>query len=735
MLSAQKTAGRAYPRSAVLGWLEVVAASLLRLEWVVVLLAAPLLLTTSRFSTLGVGLLVIPLVAGRVATGTWLSPSRYGAPLLLLSGMALLSVLVSARLDYSLPRLFGLALGLGVFCACLRTCTMPAARRWARWALLLAGMALSVLAFVGTAFPASKVIDVSGVAKLLPRLITSVQSSTGPVDGIPSNELGGVLVLLLPYAIVALGRGSTRFVGAIAAVGMSTALLLAGSRAALVGVIVALGFGFVLRFGWRGVVGLLLAGIVAGSLAATWDGGVILGTVLQSGTTTPGLDSLAGRTQIWARGLTMLLDMPLTGIGLNTFPQILPLYYPVTFYQPLIAHAHDLYLQVALDFGIPGLAAFMLVVIYSVRAGWRAMRAGVDGDLAAGLLLGLLAYGIYSCVDAVALGAKPSFLLWAVLGLLAAMDREPAIRTTAWGPGHWLGVQLTRFRAAVPGRAGALLCVAGLLIVVVGAASPITVNASRLAAYKQIGTPAVTGTLISALSVTSYVAWGPYLGRAWAARSLLEEQQHETPAALQSLSNAVIADPWDSGSALRLGDMRLAAGDEEGAIDAWRLAGAEELLLLRAQDQSNVPSDELLWLDRAEAVDPTDPRAYVRSIDVRVSEGDAVGAQQQLVRGMALDPSSDEAHLLSQRLVDGVTPVPGQLPSVLAPERADLYSYASLVFLDRSDVSAALYSAEVATAAYGGRPIAWVRLADEADKQELPAVADQARARAAELSR
>jgi hypothetical protein len=44
--------------------------------------------------------------------------------------------------------------------------------------------------------------------------------------------------------------------------------------------------------------------------------------------------------------------------------------------------------------------------------------------LAVGLGANLVAYGVYGMVDAVALGARPGFIFWLLLGLIAGLYRN-----------------------------------------------------------------------------------------------------------------------------------------------------------------------------------------------------------------------------------------------------------------------------------------------------------------------
>ena len=78
----------------------------------------------------------------------------------------------------------------------------------------------------------------------------------------------------------------------------------------------------------------------------------------------------------------MLQDFPFTGIGMGSFEQVTNLLYPL-FIAPGggITHAHNLFLQVAVDLGLPGLVAWLSILILVVAVSWRVYRLGrVNGD-------------------------------------------------------------------------------------------------------------------------------------------------------------------------------------------------------------------------------------------------------------------------------------------------------------------------------------------------------------------
>ena len=143
------------------------------------------------------------------------------------------------------------------------------------------------------------------------------------------------------------------------------------------------------------------------------------------------LDNYAGlgislRLDIWSRAWAMLKDMPLTGIGLNNFPIQIGVFYPgyAIGNEP---HAHQLYLQTALDLGLPGLLAFVWALTLWFRRlseNFRQTQDRLARALYLGLAAGVIAYLAHGFLDALMLGAKPGVLLWVMLGLGAA---RPAV--------------------------------------------------------------------------------------------------------------------------------------------------------------------------------------------------------------------------------------------------------------------------------------------------------------------
>jgi O-antigen ligase len=152
-------------------------------------------------------------------------------------------------------------------------------------------------------------------------------------------------------------------VGAIALI--SGGVLISQSRAGLIGFASATFFALVggwRQFGRRGRLGLvsLVAGLLLGALLISNPAGV----VNRLGETTD--DGWGGRPMIWRASRALFARFPITGVGYGAYEGAMPLYQP----EPrgmLMNHAHNEYLQVAAEGGIPGFLLFVTAIVALVR--------------------------------------------------------------------------------------------------------------------------------------------------------------------------------------------------------------------------------------------------------------------------------------------------------------------------------------------------------------------------------
>jgi len=252
----------------------------------------------------------------------------------------------------------------------------------------------------------------------------------GGIFGHP-NLLGGFLALAIP-SMVALAASERiwwrRLSGSLLVMAAMAGLVFTYSRGA-----------------WLGTgVGLLILLPVLGRgfwliLGAVLLGPVLVGMVTSAGAVLARLDSITAagsdpalmeRLEIWGMAFRLVAEHPLLGVGLGNFqaaygrlmvPDLPLLTYPLE----LPEHAHNLFLNLAVEVGLVGVSAFawLLAVAFlrvqQIRrfADWRV------GVWSMGLAAGLVAISVQALVDVVVYQGFVAILFFTYLGVIDAFKR------------------------------------------------------------------------------------------------------------------------------------------------------------------------------------------------------------------------------------------------------------------------------------------------------------------------
>ncbi|MCW1967206.1 MAG: O-antigen ligase family protein [Anaerolineae bacterium] len=144
---------------------------------------------------------------------------------------------------------------------------------------------------------------------------------------------------------------------------------------------------------------------------------------------------LRKRYFIWLRAVTMIADMPFSGIGLGMFPYASRLMFAnmissITDQPP---HAHNLLLELGLDFGIVGMACFVALQVLLWRIGLRAINAtpaSADAWALRGLLAGQAMWLVFNLTDLAYPGTRASFIYWGAWALILAFAQAQSRKTT-----------------------------------------------------------------------------------------------------------------------------------------------------------------------------------------------------------------------------------------------------------------------------------------------------------------
>lgn len=290
-------------------------------------------------------------------------------------------------------------------------------------ALLLGFLSLASTAWVGK----SGVLDVItarlGTTDYLPQAVSTFNP----------NEIAGALAWVVPLMG---GMALYRWQHGLRAWGMTAAfclalsgLFLGQSRFALFGVFAALtGIAWFLTVNVRWRYSLLAAlsmGVLleAGIVLNVFDGaGATIETSDSIGLSGRDVSSFNKRFALWESGLLIIRDYPLTGVGLNMYRDArVRNVYPTPGF-PNAPHAHNEWIQIGADLGIPGLVVFAGLHVSVVRVLWRGWRRGdaAAKALAFSVAGGLTAHLIFGIGDAIPLWDRLSFIFWWLLGLAGA---------------------------------------------------------------------------------------------------------------------------------------------------------------------------------------------------------------------------------------------------------------------------------------------------------------------------
>jgi len=418
-----------------------------KLEVVCLLAVMPFLLFPSPLSAPALLLLLLSWLVRWRALGRPTVRTPMDIPILCILLMLSVSLWASALPEVSLPKLLGIILGVAFFYGVVNS--VKGTRGVWGWVglLTLFGVGVACLSLIGTDWIAQKVLPLSPIYERLPRLIKNVTSSPG--GGFHPNEVGGALALVLPVSLatclavwgsnpgvaleatytvkpwagrrVLLSRKASSLLATLSFTLMAGVFILTQSRSAYIGVATGLILLAISRNRWFSLSLPFLAAIL---LAHAWLVGAenFFDSMLMLDAT----GTAAGRFEVWQRAIYMIQDFPYTGIGLNMFPYVGDAMYPYFMLGPdaRVPHAHNNFLQVAVDLGIPGLLAYLALVVTFCLCSWRVYQGSQSRSLrllTVGLFSGMLAHQVYGLTDAITLGAKPGFMLWLMLGLMAAL--------------------------------------------------------------------------------------------------------------------------------------------------------------------------------------------------------------------------------------------------------------------------------------------------------------------------
>ena len=435
-----------------------------RADWLLVSGLAPLLLFPTMAPRITIAATLAYVLASVVARA-WGRPLWVRSPLdpalLVIAATVTVAAIFSPLPEVSAPKFAGVLLGVLVYRTAMLAIGHPSDATKGGAVYLLSLVALLAPALLATAWLA-KVPLLPEMGSRMPRLIQQLPGTSA--EGVHPNAIGATTLFALPGLVVVLsaamhrfsGRRRTRSSGApepattrawlsggvltilgALTVALGGLLLVSQSRTAWLAMALTLAVLSCLTSRTARIVSIVAIAAVLAAAVTGWDQ-IAARLASDVGAGSPSVTStvsLAGRLEVWSRALFAIEDFPLTGMGLNTFRRVVHVLYPLYLTSPDfdIAHAHNVFLQTALDVGLPGLVAYVaLLLLATVMAYqvWTSPRTTDDEHalvapqaLALACWANLFAIHCWGLGDAIVLGAKVGVFVWFSLGLIAALHR------------------------------------------------------------------------------------------------------------------------------------------------------------------------------------------------------------------------------------------------------------------------------------------------------------------------
>jgi len=393
-----------------------------------------------RIASLEIWIIALCLVAGFVSSKLlflaiivggafwlvrWLGSGRLSVrtpadwPILLLLVMTLITLWVTALPEVTYPQVYRLLSGIILYYAIVNWTTSHARLRLLVLGTILAGLSLALFATVSVQWTSSKFPFIP--ASLYGYFPILVSDTANP------NVMAGSLVIFFPIilGLCLFGWKHLRWYEAslsmLALLSIAAILALTQSRGGLIALVAVLMVMALLRWRWGWILSILGISTVGAIIA--WIGVTpVLNAVFSSAT----LGGIEGRLEVWSRAVYMIQDFPFTGVGMGSFTKVADLLYPFFLYEPgKVEHTHNLFLQIAVDLGIPGLIAWLAILVVVSVIAWqvyhkgRITHNGWYAGLGAGLLCSQVALVVHGMLDSVTWGmVRPAPIVWAVWGLI-----------------------------------------------------------------------------------------------------------------------------------------------------------------------------------------------------------------------------------------------------------------------------------------------------------------------------
>jgi len=336
--------------------------------------------------------------------------------------MGLVTLWATALPDITHPQVYRLLLGIGFYFAIVNWTNSKSRLRFLILTLALAGSALALFGLFSVQWTTNKVPFMPDLFyDYIPTLVSDI---------IHRNVMAGTLDILIPL-VIALPLFAWRelkkveiWIFLMSASIMVIVLLLTQSRAGWMAFGLSMAILALMGGKWTRV--LLLLGLIIGIIIIFSVGiNPTLDAVVSSNT----IGGIEGRIETWSRALFMMQDFPFTGVGMGSFLSVADTLYPFArLGHGTVDHAHNLFFQIGVDLGIPGLIGWLAILLIIFSISWKLYKKGKNetNKVLMGLGIGCFCSQVALCthgiLDAVTWGmVRPAPIVWGIWGLAIAI--------------------------------------------------------------------------------------------------------------------------------------------------------------------------------------------------------------------------------------------------------------------------------------------------------------------------
>lgn len=324
-------------------------------------------------------------------------------------------------LSFSLPKIAGVIFGVAFFYSIIALLRTEKFIKCGIIAFLGAGLILSVVSILGTEWTmADDFVKITNtIENIFPKINWNLP---GAEKGFNPNAVGGTLILIIPLSlllflsylkknkencIISDKRFSLITFSVILFITFSI-LFFSQSIGSWIGLIVSIWI-FLISWKWKKWSLIFIFLLAATIFLLNLDNATSIFDINKQ--------KFEAREFKWTIGTDVISLNPLFGIGMNRLRQLQSISYAT-------AHAHNHLIHTAAELGIPGLVAYLTILIgtgFMCFETWHKSSTGWMKISALGLGCGQLAHFIFGIADSIPLGAKVGIFFWFSLALIAAM--------------------------------------------------------------------------------------------------------------------------------------------------------------------------------------------------------------------------------------------------------------------------------------------------------------------------